>query len=158
MPRTRKAIAVVLGVGMLVLAACGGGGGGGSNPPGSSVPVGSPAGASPLATCVGPAISDTGLPADFPVPDGVTFTAKDTAAATVFLDGYASGDVAGVLKTWTDAVNSAGYTVLSTDDEAPSDAEINYQSADHKTSGQIAMRDQCGDGGTIAIHVTNRPE
>jgi hypothetical protein len=159
MPRNRRTIAAALGYAllMLVLAACGGGGDAGGQtspaPPTASKPP-----ASALATCSGPAIADTGLPADFPIPDGVTFTAKNTAAATIFLDGFAKGDVAGMLATWTDAVNKAGYTVLSTDDEAPSDAEINYESADKSTSGQIAMRDDCGGGGTIAIHVTNRPE
>jgi len=152
MPRNRKLLVAVTGFAllMLTLAACGG-------DKDTDADRESP-GASPLATCSGPATANTGLPADFPVPDGVTFTAKSTAASTIFLDGFASGDVAGVLKGWTDAVNSAGYTVLSTDDEAPSDAEINYESADKSTSGQIAMRDQCGGGGTIAVHVTNRPE
>jgi hypothetical protein len=114
-------------------------------------------GASPLATCTGNAITTTGLPADFPVPDGVTFTATAVAGPTTIVDGYGEGDVAGFLSSWKDAVDSAGYTVLSTDDEAPSDAEINYQSADGKTSGQIALRDQCGGNGKIAVHITNRP-
>ena len=151
MLRNRRGFAVLAAL-TLALAACGGGG-----EKGQDTDQPSPR-ASALATCTGPAITDTGLPADFPVPDGVTFTAKNTAADTVFLDGFAPGDVGGMLKTWTDAVNGAGYTVLSTDDETPSDAEINYESADKTTSGQIAMRDDCGGGGTIAIHVTNRPE
>ena len=136
----------------LVVAACGGGGGG--EP---SVTDTDQGGQSPLATCSGSAIAETGLPSDFPVPDGVTFTATLKAGPTTIVDGFGEGDVAGFLSSWTDAVKAAGYTVLGTDDEAPSDAEINYESADGTTSGQIALRDQCGGGGKIAVHVTNRP-
>src|SRR3954451_23232296 len=142
--RNRHVLAAAAAVVLLALvfAACSGRGGDGE-PTATGTSQGGP---SPLATCSGPAIADAGLPADFPVPDGVTFTATLVAGPTTIVDGYGEGDVGGFLSSWTDAVKAAGYTVLSTDDEAPSDAEINYASADGTTSGQIAMRDQCGGG------------
>jgi len=153
--RNRHVLAVAVALMALTLAACGGGGGEKATETDTGAAGGG--GASPLATCSGAAVADTGLPADFPVPDGVTFTATFTAGPTTIVDGFGEGDVAGFLSSWKDAVDTAGYTVLSTDDEAPSDAEINYASADGSTGGQIALRDQCGGGGTIAVHVTNRP-
>lgn len=137
----------------LALAACGGEKDEGKD---SDADAGSTA--SPLATCTGPAIATTGLPADFPVPSGVTFTATATAGPSTLVDGFATGDVESVYNEWKQAFDQAKYTLTSTDFEAPNDAELNFASADGKTSGQVAMRNQCGGNGTIAIHVVDRPE
>ncbi|HEY7283301.1 MAG TPA: hypothetical protein VID47_17100 [Actinomycetota bacterium] len=116
------------------------------------------AGSSPLATCTGPAVAQTGLPADFPVPSGVTFTKTASAGPSTIVDGYAKGDVESVYNAWKQAFDQAKYTLTSTDFEAPDDAELNFASADGKTTGQAAMRNQCGGDGTIAVHVVDRPE
>ena len=147
------AIVAVLVAMTLALAACGG-----EKDEGKDGDADGGSTASPLATCSGPAIPKTGLPADFPVPSGVTFTKTATAGPSVIVDGFASGDVANVYKVWKAAVATAKYTLTHTDFEAPNDAELNFASADGKTNGQVAMRNDCGGNGTIAIHVVDRPE
>jgi len=152
--RNRHLLAIVAAtvVVALALAACGG-----DKDKGDS-DAEAEATASPLATCTGPAVAKTGLPANFPVPSGVTFTATASAGPSTLVDGFATGDVESVYNAWKQAFDTANYTLTSTDFEAPNDAELNFLSADGKTSGQAAMRNQCGGNGTIAVHVVDRPE
>ncbi len=149
--RHLHAVVAVLAAVTLALAACGGEKDEGKDADADAT-------GSPLATCAGPAVATTGLPADFPVPSGVTFTATATAGPSKIADGFAKGDVQSVYDAWKQAFDQAKYTLTSTDFEAPNDAELNFASADGTTSGQVAMRNQCGGGGTIAVHVIDRPE
>jgi hypothetical protein len=128
------------------LAACGGDEGDGGEPE-----------VSPLATCTGDPIADTGLPADFPIPGDVTFTATKEAGPSTFVDGYATDTVDHLWTEWKRMLDAAGYSELFSENEAPDDAEISYESADGKSTGQVALRNQCGGGDTIAVHVTDRP-
>jgi hypothetical protein len=130
----------------MTLAACGGDEGDGGD-----------GGRSPLPTCTGDAVADTGLPADFPVPADVTFTATTTAGPSTVVDGFATDTVDHLWNEWKDTLDQAGYTELFSENEAPNDAEISYETADGTSTGQIALRNDCGGGDTIAVHVTDRP-
>jgi hypothetical protein len=132
----------------MTLAACGGNEGDGD---------GGERGRSPLPTCTGDPVGDAGLPADFPVPADVTFTATSTAGPSTIVDGFATDTVDHLWTEWKDVLDQAGYTELFSENEAPDDAEISYESADGSSTGQVALRNDCGGGDTIAVHVTDRP-
>jgi hypothetical protein len=133
----------------LALTACGGG---------KKDADASPFGSSPDPTCTGTAIADTGLPADFPLPTGVTLVQSIAAGPSKILKGYVKSDVDTMYKEWKGLVGKANYTILFSENEAPGDAEINYKSADGTSSGQIALRNICGGGDTIGVNITSRPE
>jgi hypothetical protein len=108
--RSRHLLAVVavLVAMTLALAACGG-----EKDEGKDGDADGGSTASPLATCSGPAVAKTGLPADFPVPSGVTFTKTGTAGPSVIVEGFASGDVANVYNAWKAAFATAMYTLAT---------------------------------------------
>ena len=104
------------------------------------------------ASCEGDAVSDTGLPADFPVPSAVTFTEARTDGPSQVAEGFATEDLDGMFNEWKEMLEAADYDVLF-DEQEEDDAEISYQNAD--TTGQIALRNDCGDN--LAVKVTARP-
>jgi hypothetical protein len=146
--RHASALAGVLVVLALALTACGGGG---TDKNGAK---GSPAGD---ATCAGAAITDAGLPKDFPLPADVTLVKTAPAGPSKIVDGYATDDVEHLYNEWKDILGQVQYTIAFNEVEAPNDAEISYMSADGSSTGQIALRNECGGGGTIWVHITNRP-
>jgi hypothetical protein len=110
-----------------------------------------------LPTCSGEALADTGLAADFPIPEGVTFVAQTTAGPSNVLDGFADDTVDHLFGAWKDAFEQANYAILFDENEAPDDAEISYRSPDETREGQVALRNECGGGDKIAVHMTDRP-
>jgi hypothetical protein len=132
----------VMAIAVLALSACGGGSDGGDN---GAEAVG----------CNGSAVSDTGLPADFPVPGAVTFTKASSAGPSQVVDGFATEEVEGMWNEWKEMLDAASYDVLFSEEVAPDDAEISYKGPE--TTGQIALRNDCGGNGKIAVHVTSRP-
>jgi hypothetical protein len=134
---TRKV--ALLAVATLALSACGGGGGGEKKE---------------AASCQGHAIANTGLPSDFPVPEVVTFTEAHKDGPSQIVDGYTMEDLDGIYKEWKDILGQGNYSVLF-DEKEEHDAEISYLGP--TTTGQVAVRDDCG-GGRIAVHVSSRPK
>jgi hypothetical protein len=132
-------------IAVLALSACGGGGGG------------TEASGSPLPTCSGSPVANTGLPSDFPVPEAVTFTKASTLGPSRVADGFATETVEKMYNEWKDIMGQVHYTILLSEAEIPNDAEISYKTADGKNTGQVALRNDCGGGDKIAVHVTNRP-
>jgi hypothetical protein len=106
------------------------------------------------AVCEGSAVSDPGLPAGFPKPDGVTYLKTSEAGPSHVVDGTYDGDLDAAYDAYEQAVDGAGYNVLFKEKEED-DAEISYEGGGH--TGQIALRDSC-DNGKLAVHITNRPE
>jgi hypothetical protein len=102
-----------------------------------------------------PLTGDTGLPAAFPAPGELHFTQKRQDGPTLVVDGYWSAGIDEAYKEFKDQVEEAGYTVLF-DEKEEHDAEISYKA--NGRSGQIALRDDCSEGDTTRIHITNRPE
>jgi hypothetical protein len=135
----------------MVFAACGGNDGDGGNEPTNET------NGTVLPTCSGDALADTGLLTDFPVPADVTFVEQSTAGPSNVVDGFATDDVDHLWGEWKDVLEQAKYSILFAENEAPDDAEISYESPDKSSTGQIALRNECGGGDKIAVHVTDRP-
>jgi hypothetical protein len=96
----------------------------------------------------------TGLPAAFPVPGELTFTEVRKDGPTNVVDGYWTAGIDEAYEEFKDQVEQAGYTVLF-DEKEEHDAEISYKGSGR--TGQIALRDNCTEGDTTRVHITNRP-
>jgi hypothetical protein len=113
------------------------------------------ASAATKAVCNGSALSSTTkLPAGFPQVSSVTFTKQSTDGPTNIVEGYFMGSVEDAHSAFKSALGTGGYTV--TDDELDEhDSEVNWKG--HGRSGQVALREQCGENDKIYVHITNRP-
>lgn len=109
-------------------------------------------------TCTGDAVTGaSGLPAGFPVLDGVTYTSAVDKGPTRVVDGYSDESLEGMYNEFKDRLKEAEFKVLFAEVEADnSDAEVSYETKDGQTEGQVALRDAC-DNGNISVHVTARP-
>src|SRR3954465_13505725 len=96
----------------------------------------------------------TGLPAAFPVPGELTVTQVRKDGPTVVVDGYWTSGIDEAYTEFKDQVEQAGYKVLF-DEKEEHDAEISYNGSNR--TGQIALRDDCTEGETTRVHITNRP-
>jgi hypothetical protein len=106
-------------------------------------------------TCSGSAMSgSTGLPADFPEIDKVTYVKTSTAGPSKVVDGYADNGLEEVYNELNERFDAAGYSVLFKEQEED-DAEISYKTKDEATEGQVALR-SCDEDKT-SVHITNRP-
>jgi hypothetical protein len=106
-------------------------------------------------TCDGSAMSgSTGLPADFPAIDGVTYVKSATAGPSTVADGYATNGLDELFDELNTKFDTVGYTVLGKEKEED-DAEIEYRTKDGATEGQVALR-SCDEDKT-SVHVTARP-
>ena len=96
----------------------------------------------------------TGLPAAFPVPGELTVTQVRTDGPTRVVDGYWASGLDEAYKEWQEQLERAGYQVLFKEHEED-DAEISYKGSNR--TGQIALREDCSEGETTRVHITNRP-
>ena len=106
-------------------------------------------------TCEGSATSAaTGLPADFPQIEGVTFVKATKSGPSRVVDGYVETGLDDLNDDLHSKVEDAGYTILF-DEKEEDDAEISYRTKDEASEGQIALR-SCDEDKT-SVHITNRP-
>ena len=106
-------------------------------------------------TCEGSATSAaTGLPADFPQIEGVTFVKTSKSGPSRIVDGYVETGLDDLYDDLHSKVEDAGYTILF-DEQEEDDAEISYRTKDEVSEGQIALR-SCDEDKT-SVHITNRP-
>ena len=106
-------------------------------------------------TCEGSATSAaTGLPADFPQIEGVTFVKASKSGPSRIVDGYVGNGLEDLYDDFESSFEEAGYTILF-DEREEDDAEISYRTKDETTEGQVALR-SCDEDKT-SIHITNRP-
>lgn len=107
-------------------------------------------------TCEGSAMSgETGLPADFPSVDGITFVTSVKSGPTQTADGYANKSLKDLYEQYQSSMKNAAYTILFNEREGARDAEISYQAKDKSSTGLVALRN-C-DADTTSVHITNRP-
>ena len=99
--------------------------------------------------------SATKLPSDFPTPDGITYRETKTAGPSQVVNATYAGNLDDAYDAYQSAVKSAGYDVLFNEKEED-DAEISYEGGG--TTGQIALRDVCGEDDKLVVHITNRPK
>jgi hypothetical protein len=106
-------------------------------------------------TCDGSAMSGaSGLPADFPSIDGITFVEAAKNGPTQTVDGYVSKGLKDLYEEYQSGMNVAGYTILFNEREED-DAEVSYKSKDESSTGIVALR-SCDEDKT-SVHITNRP-
>jgi hypothetical protein len=98
------------------------------------------------------------LPASFPQieEDKLVFTQQSTNGPTQVVEGYFKGDVQEAHDEFLKELKGAQYKILFNEVEAPNDSEISW-SGEGRT-GQVAMRNECGDSDKTYVHITNRPQ
>lgn len=107
------------------------------------------------AACTGAALSGAPrLPASFPEVAGATYTQQSTQGPTEVIEGYYEGDIQHAHDAYKSAFEQAGYTVLF-DEVEERDSEVAWKGEGR--SGQVALRDECGEDDRIYVKVTNRP-
>jgi hypothetical protein len=110
------------------------------------------------AACDGSAIDVTSkLPPSFPQieEDKLTYTQESEVGPTQVVEGYFHGDVEEAHEEFQKELNGAGYDILFDEVEAPDDSEISWKGEGR--TGQVAMRNECGDDEKTYVHITNRP-
>src|SRR3954451_2513200 len=111
------------------------------------------------AACTGSRMSEAPkLPASFPQieQDKLVLTQQSTSGPTDVVEGYFNGDVEEAHDEFLKELKGAQYKILFDEVEAPNDSEISW-SGEGRT-GQVALRNQCGDSDKTYVHITNRPE
>ena len=110
------------------------------------------------AACTGTALTATPkLPPSFPMieQDKLTYTQQSTVGPTNVVEGYFNGDVQEAHDEFQKELKASGYDILFDEVEAPNDSEISWKGEGR--TGQVALRNECGEGDKTYVHITNRP-
>jgi hypothetical protein len=96
------------------------------------------------------------LPPSFPQieADKLTYTKQETVGPTEVVEGYFHGDVEEAHEEFEKELKGAGFTILFNELEEH-DSEISWKGEGR--TGQVAMREECGDADKTYVHITNRP-
>jgi hypothetical protein len=152
MNRPRIALLLlVLGLAAVALAGCGGGGDKDKDADAASGDV--------QAACSGSRMSETpSLPASFPQieQDRLVYTRQSKNGPTDVVEGYFNGDVQEAHDEFLKELQGAQFKILFNEVEAPNDSEISW-SGEGRT-GQVALRNECGDSDKTYVHITNRAQ
>jgi hypothetical protein len=100
-------------------------------------------------------VEGTKLPSNFPKPDRVTYRQETTAGPSQVVDGTYAGGLDDAYDAYEQSLDGGDYKVLFKEKEED-DAEISYEG--EGTTGQVALRDVCGEDDKLVVHITNRPE
>lgn len=139
-------VAAALG---LILAGCGGGD--------KKKSEESDLGKSAQAACTGkPLTAAPNLPASFPQieQDKLTYTQQAKQGPTDVVEGYFNGDVKEAHDEFEKELKGAQFTILF-DELEDHDSEISWKGEGR--TGQVALREECGDSDKTYVHITNRP-
>jgi hypothetical protein len=145
----RRAIplGILAALAALTLAACGGSGGG------ESEEAASP---EAKAACEGSAMSgEPKLPQGFPKLEQVTFVSSTPTGPTEIVDGYYEDSLTDAHSEYKKELEAAGFDILF-DELEEHDSEVSWKGAGR--TGQVALREECGNDDRIYVHITNRPE
>jgi hypothetical protein len=108
------------------------------------------------AACNGKALSAAPkLPPSFPQieADKLTYTKQSTVGPTNVVEGFFNGDVKEAHDEFKRELEGAGFTILFNELE-DHDSEISWKGEGR--TGQVAMREECGDSNKTYVHITNR--
>jgi hypothetical protein len=133
----------------LMVAGCGGGG----EKKGEAE---SDLGEAAQAACSGSPLAEAPkLPASFPQieEDRLTYTQQSTQGPTNVIEGYFNGDVKDAHDEFEKELKGAGYDILFNELE-DHDSEISWKGEGR--TGQVALREECGDADKTYVHITNR--
>ncbi len=107
------------------------------------------------AACTGaPLTAAPNLPSKFPTIDAVTYTKQSTQGPTEIVEGYYDGDVKAAHDAFKSAFESAGYAILF-DELEEHDSEVSWKG--QVRSGQVSLREECGDSSRTYVRISNRP-
>lgn len=109
------------------------------------------------AACNGSALTATPkLPPSFPQieADKLTYTKQTTTGPTNVVEGYFKGDVKEAHDEFKKELKASGFKILF-DELEDHDSEVSWSGEGR--SGQVALRDECGESDKIYVHITNRP-
>jgi hypothetical protein len=108
-----------------------------------------------IAACSGSALPGTPkLPSSFPQVESVTYTKQRTDGPTNIVEGYFMGSVENAHDEYRKALQGAGFKILF-DELEEHDSEVSWKGEGR--TGQVAMREECGESGKTYVHITNRP-
>ena len=94
------------------------------------------------------------LPAGWPDMGEVTFTQQSTQGPTEVVEGYFEGDIQAAHDDFKRELEAAGFTILF-DEVEENDSEVSWEGEGR--SGQVAIRNECGEDDKMYVKVTNRP-
>jgi hypothetical protein len=143
----RAATFAAIGLAVLLAAGCGGkseSGGEALNEEAKAACSGSPLTAAPK------------LPPSWPQieSDKLTYTKQTTTGPTNVVEGYFNGDIKEAHDEWKKELMASGYKILF-DELEDHDSEVSWEGEGR--SGQVALREDCGQSDKIYVHITNRP-
>jgi hypothetical protein len=134
---------------VVALAGCGGG-----EKKGETEPLGKEV----QAACTGSPLSEAPkLPPSFPQieADKLTYTQQRTEGPTNVVEGYFHGDVKEAHDEFKKELEGAGFKILF-DELEEHDSEVSWEGEGR--TGQVALREECGESDKTYVHITNRPE
>jgi hypothetical protein len=109
------------------------------------------------AACTGsPLSAEPKLPPSWPQieSDKLTYTKQETKGPTNIVEGYFNGDIEEAHDEWKKELQASGYKILF-DELEDHDSEVSWEGEGR--SGQVALREECGESDKIYVHITNRP-
>jgi hypothetical protein len=95
------------------------------------------------------------LPSGWPDIADVTYTQQSVQGPTNVVEGYFEGSIQAGHDDFKRELESAGFTILF-DEVEEDDSEVSWKGEGR--SGQVALRNECGEDDKIYVKVTNRPE
>jgi hypothetical protein len=95
-------------------------------------------------------ITPSGLPAGFPTPTGVTYTADKTTGPSHVISALGAGTVADLFNAYKTALGQAPYSVTKAEHDAH-DAEVNF--AGPGATGQVKLGEDCKNRSTETITI-----
>jgi len=97
---------------------------------------------------------DTGLPADFPSIEQITYVKAEEAGPSRIVEGYGEGELEDLYDDLHGAFEDSDYDITF-DEREDHDAEISFEGGG--VSGQVKFADECGEGDRVYVRVTSRP-
>jgi hypothetical protein len=140
----------LLAAALVLVAGCGGGG----EKKGETEPQSEET----RAACTGSPLSEAPkLPPSFPQieEDKLTYTQQRTEGPTDVVEGYFHGDVKEAHEEFQKELKGAGFKILF-DELEEHDSEVSWEGEGR--TGQVALREECGESDKTYVHITNRPE
>ena len=109
------------------------------------------------AACTGSQLTSAlKLPPSFPQIEAekVTYTQQRSDGPTDIIEGYFNGSVKDAHDEYKKELQGAGYEILF-DELEEHDSEISWKGEGR--TGQVALREECGESNKTYVHITNRP-
>ena len=91
---------------------------------------------------------------EVPQADKLTYTQQSSEGPTNVVEGYFHGDVKEAHDEFKKELEGAGFKILF-DELEEHDSEVSWQGEGR--TGQVALREECGENDKTYVRITNRP-